>query len=267
MSMFSLMRDFNDDSFFSGPMENMRRMESMMDSMMSPFGGMFGGHRALQQPNQVAGMGNSLMPFGFGGSLFPSMDNMMSPFNPMGNDPNNHSFVSHSVMTYSTDETGRPQVYQASASTRTAPGGVKETRRSVQDSRTGVQEMAIGHHLNERGHVVEKKKNRYTGDEEENHEYINLEDDEADQFNHEWQNRAQGFNTRPMRSMLGYDSPRRTRSPQPEVLAITDGSSADVNANATVAAKKKSSKHKRKHGHGSSSHKNLNSHARPSPYQ
>lgn len=48
--------------------------------------------------------------------------------------------------------------------------------RSVQDSRTGLQELAIGHHLNERGHVVEKKKNRYTGDEEENHEFINLED-------------------------------------------------------------------------------------------
>lgn len=47
--------------------------------------------------------------------------------------------------------------------------------------------------------------------------------DEADQFNQEWQNKAQAFSTRPMRSML-YDSPRRTRSPQPDVLAITDGS-------------------------------------------
>jgi len=267
------MREFNDDSFFSGPMENMRRMESMMDSMMSPFGGMFGGHRAIQSPNQPAGMGNSLMPFGFGGSLFPNVDDMFSSFNQMGqmgqigqmgNDPNNHSFVSHSVMTYTTDGTGRPQVYQASSSTRTAPGGVKETRRSVQDSRTGLQEMAIGHHLNERGHVVEKKKNRYTGEEEENHEFINLEDDEADQFNQEWQNKAQAFTSRPMRPMLGYDSPRRTRSPQPDLLAITDGSSAEP----TVAApKKKSGKHKRKHGHGSSSHKNSNSHARPSPYQ
>lgn len=42
----------------------------------------------------------------------------------MGNDPSSHSFMSHSVMTYTTDETGRPQVYQASSSTRTAPGGV-----------------------------------------------------------------------------------------------------------------------------------------------
>lgn len=258
------MRDFNDDSFFSGPMEGMRRMESMMDSMMSPFGGMFGGHRAIQTQNQANGMGNSLMPFGFGGSLFPNMDDMFATFNQVGNDPNNHSFVSHSVMSYSTDETGRPQMYQASSSTRTAPGGVKETRRSVQDSRSGLQEMAIGHHLNDRGHVIEKKKYRYTGEEEENHEFINLDDDEAETFDQEWQNRAQTFSSRPMRNMLGYDSPSRTRSPQPEVLAITDGSSGEPNI---AVAKKKTGKHKRKHGHGSSSHKSSNSHARPSPYQ
>lgn len=53
---------------------------------------------------------------------------------------------------------------------------MKETRRSVQDTQTGLQEMAIGHHLNERGHVIEKKKYRYTGEEEENHEFINLDD-------------------------------------------------------------------------------------------
>ena len=36
--------------------------------------------------------------------------------------------------------------------------------------------MAIGHHLNDRGHIIEKKKNRYTGEEEENQEFINLDD-------------------------------------------------------------------------------------------
>lgn len=258
-----MMRDFNDDPFFSGPMETMRRMESMMDNMMSPFGGLFGGHRAIdsngQQVNRSASHGNMLMPFGFGSSLFPNMDDMFANFGQMSNNPNCHSFSSSSVMTYTTDESGRPQVYQASSSTRTAPGGVKETRRTVQDTRTGLQEMAIGHHLNDKGHVIEKKKNRYTGDEEENHEYINLDDDEADQFNQEWQQKAQAFSSRPIRSMLGYDGQRRTRSPQPEVLAITDGSS-DSNV-----VKKKSNKHKRKHG-ASGSHRS-NSHPRPAPYQ
>lgn len=258
------MRDFNDDPFFSGPMETMRRMESMMDGMMSPFG-FFGGHRAIdshgQQVNRSASHSNMLMPFGFGASLFPNVDDMFTNFAPMSN-PNCHSFSSSSVMTYTTDETGRPQVYQASSSTRTAPGGVKETRRSVQDSRTGLQEMAIGHHLNERGHVVEKKKNRYTGDEEENHEFINLDDDEADQFNQEWQQKAQAYPSGPMRAMLGYDGQRRTRSPQPEILAITEGPSSESNN-----GKKKSNKHKRKHGAISGSHKTSNSHPRPAPYQ
>lgn len=60
-------------------MDSMRRMESMMDNMMAPFGGMFGRQRAHQSQNHP-GMGNALMPFGFGGSLFPNMDDMFSPF-------------------------------------------------------------------------------------------------------------------------------------------------------------------------------------------
>ncbi|KAG8185366.1 hypothetical protein JTE90_023112 [Oedothorax gibbosus] len=249
-------------------MDNMRRMQSMMDSMMSPFDnmmspfdnmmspfGMFGG------PQRQGGHGgpnhNMLMPFGFGGSLFPT--DMFANFGQMSQMGGNncHSFSSSSVMTYTTDETGRPHVYQASSSTRTAPGGVKETHRSVQDSRTGLQEMAIGHHLNDRGHVIEKKKNRYTGDQEENEEFINLEDDDAEQFTKEWQEKAKVFNTG--HSMIaGIDEacPRRTDSCSPPMLAITDGSSHEP------APKKKSNKHKRKHGAG---HKS--SHHRPSPYQ
>lgn len=60
-------------------MESMRRMESLMDSMMSPFG-MFGGQRGNQPRNQSGNRTNSLMPFGFGGSLFPNMDDMFSNF-------------------------------------------------------------------------------------------------------------------------------------------------------------------------------------------
>jgi len=258
------MRDFNDDPFFNSQMDSMRHMESMMDSMMSPFGmgGMFG-QRALQSPQQHGQRGNALMPFGFGGSLFP-MDSMFSNFNQMANNPNCHSFSSSSVMTYTTDESGQPQVYQASSSTRTAPGGVKETRRTVQDSRTGLQEMAIGHHLQDRGHVVEKKKNRFTGDEEDNEEFINLDDDEAEKFNQEWQQKAQStFNARSMHPMINYGR-QMPRSHTPPMLAIADGTSAEPPI--AVAPKKKSSKHKRKHGHGSN-HKSSGSHSRPSPYQ
>ncbi|KAF8769994.1 Myeloid leukemia factor 1 like protein [Argiope bruennichi] len=232
--------------------------------MMSPFGLFGGGNRRAAIDNRDnRSHGNMLMPFGFGGSLFQIWDAFLKILgNQMSNDPNCHSFTSSSVMTYTTDETGRPQVYQASSPPKTHLGGVKETIHSVQDSRTGLQKMAIGHHLNEKGHVVEKKKNRYTGDEEENEEYINLEDDEVDHFDKEWQDRAQAFNgRRPMRNMVGYEDyhhPKRTHS-QPELLAITDGTSSPEH---TGAAKKKTGKHKRK---GIFGHKK--DHTRPSPYQ
>lgn len=36
--------------------------------------------------------------------------------------------------------------------------------------------MSIGHHIGERGHVKEKEQNLYTGQLEENDEFINLEE-------------------------------------------------------------------------------------------
>ncbi|GIY31816.1 myeloid leukemia factor 1 [Caerostris darwini] len=270
--MFSLVsQDLNEDPFFSGPIESMRRMESMM---VSPFG-LFGNglQRSVRPDNRPQ---NMMMPFGFGGSLFPNMD--MFDLNPMNNCT---AYSSTSMMTIGTDGSGRPQVYQESSTTRVAPGGVKETRHSVRDSSSGLQKMAIGHHLNERGHVIEKKKNRYTGEEEENEELINLEDDDAEQFNREWHHKARAF-TQP-RQMLKYDEEPRTDR-QPEMLAITEGPSTSGNLttntvgegkaeipkrlklshDASGAAKKKSGKHKRKHGMLSNK---SSSHSRASPYQ
>jgi myeloid leukemia factor 1 len=42
----------------------------------------------------------------------------------MQNDPNGHSFMHSSVMTYTNDGSGQPKIYQATTSTRQAPGGV-----------------------------------------------------------------------------------------------------------------------------------------------
>lgn len=238
-----------------------------MFNSFSPLGGMFGA-MALPSPddNDISGQQNvqpfrdrnALMPFGFGRSLFPNMDDMFASFNQINQNPNCHSYSSSSVMTYTTDESGRPQVYQASSSTRTAPGGVKETRKAVQDTRTGVQQMAIGHHLNERAHIVEKKKNRYTGDEEENHELVNLEDDDADTFDNEWQQKARTYASRPTHASIGDGSRWRKRSPvrpsQPQVLAITDGSS------------ERPSKQKRGK-HSSPSHKPGQPRVRRTPYE
>lgn len=59
---------------------------------------------------------------------------------------------------------------------RAAPGGVRETKKTVCDSRTGVKKMAIGRHIGDRAYIKEKEGNVYSGEVEENEEYINLDE-------------------------------------------------------------------------------------------
>lgn len=94
----------------------------------------------------------------------------------MGQSGNCHSFTSRSVMTMASGPDGRPQVYQETMSTTTAPGGVKETKKTVCDSRTGVKKMAIGHHIGERAHILEHGQNLHSGEREEHQELINLDE-------------------------------------------------------------------------------------------
>ena len=55
-------------------------------------------------------------------------------------------------------------------------GGIREVQQSVSDSRSGVRKMAIGRHLGERGHVVEKEQNYHTGEAEQREDFINIEE-------------------------------------------------------------------------------------------
>ncbi|KAL0101578.1 hypothetical protein PUN28_019014 [Cardiocondyla obscurior] len=181
----SLFRSFmGDDDMFNmfGSMHNtMRQMNSMMNSMFSdPFDMM--GQNALM-PHYGRNL-HSDMPV----SLFDSHFGRMG-FENMGGNGNCHSFMSQSVMTMSSGPDGRPQVYQETTSTRMAPGGIKETKKTVSDSRTGTKKMAIGHHIGDRAHILERERN-YHGDEEERQEFINLDEEEAESFNHEWQSRT-----------------------------------------------------------------------------
>ena len=44
------------------------------------------------------------------------------------------------------------------------------------DSESGMEKMAVGHHINDRGHVIQRSRNRRTGDQDENQEFINIDD-------------------------------------------------------------------------------------------
>ena len=46
----------------------------------------------------------------------------------MANDPSAHTFSSSTVMSYSNGPDGNPQVYHATKSTRTGPGGVSSNK-------------------------------------------------------------------------------------------------------------------------------------------
>ncbi|XP_077785964.1 myeloid leukemia factor 1 isoform X5 [Podarcis muralis] len=235
-------RIFEEDPFFRDPFaahnDHMRRFFS------EPFGRdpflsiKDGGEGALHQrgrpDSQVAlrenhkAMSSPPMPFGcFGGmnmdfrDHFSAMDRMMSNmrnsmmelhrnFDKMALDPNAHSFSSSSVMTYSKKGDEPPKVFQASAQTRVAPGGIKETRKALKDSESGLEKMSIGHHIQDRAHVVQKAKNNKTGDEELNQEFVNLDEGEAHAFDEQWQKEILKYKPSGIRN--GIDAPRHRNS-------------------------------------------------------
>ena len=87
-----------------------------------------------------------------------------------------HLFLNSQYLSLLYPELLLMQVYQASTTTHHAPGGLREVHRSVSDTRSGVRKMAVGRHLGERGHVIEKEQNYHTGDVEEREDFINLDE-------------------------------------------------------------------------------------------
>ena len=51
---------------------------------------------------------------------------------------------------------------------------VKETRRSLYNSESGVKKMAVGHHLSERSHMIEQSHNLLSGKRVERKDFVNL---------------------------------------------------------------------------------------------
>lgn len=76
------------------------------------------------------------------------------------NDPNAHVYTSSTVMSYSNTGNGAPKVYQATSQTKQLPGGIKETRKAVRDSEKGVDKVAVGHHIGNKAHVIERQRQR-----------------------------------------------------------------------------------------------------------
>lgn len=211
MSLFgSLMADVEDDPFFGSHMRHMRQMNNMMNSFFSdPFG------MLSESPLSIMGSrrSNSLMP------LMPPMPSLNRLFTADLSDGHMSagSSFSSSTVVMSSGMNGSPQVYSSTSSTKIGPNGIKETRKTLQDSRTGVKKMSIGHHIGERAHVIEREQNVYSGDAEERQEFINVDEDEAEDFDKEFQERT-GINRR-ARAAIAHHAPRLALPPAPSATA------------------------------------------------
>jgi len=202
----SLMRDMERDPIFGAHHRAMNRMMNSFFGGPAVGGGGFVGGMGLMGPPPMGHHphhhhhqeehddlmpfgGGALSPFGaFGLGGFPDMSRMMAM------EPSNgqHAFSSSSFVSISSGPDGRPQVYQASAETRHGPDGLKETRKALSDTRSGTKKMAVGRHMGEKGHIVEREQNLRTGQLNENHEFYNLQEEEAPHFDREWKQRAHG---------------------------------------------------------------------------
>ncbi|XP_041132370.1 myeloid leukemia factor 2-like [Polyodon spathula] len=83
--------------------------------------------------------------------------------------------------------------YIVTSSLSFLPVQIRETRQTMRDSESGLERMSIGHHIRERGHVMERSRNRKTGDREERQDFINLEESEAAAFDEEWRGAASRY--------------------------------------------------------------------------
>ncbi|XP_075404995.1 myeloid leukemia factor 1 [Tenrec ecaudatus] len=200
--MFGMLSSsFEEDPFFSDSfMAHRESMRQMMRSFSEPFGrdsyslsdGLRAHHRRGRDDGENSLTHTDVSPFQAMDRMMLNMRNgfqeLQRNFGQLSMDPNGHSFCSSSVMTYSKVGDEPPKVFQASTQTRRAPGGIKETRRTLRDSDSGLEKMAVGHHIHDRAHVIKKSKNKKTGDEEVNQEFLNMSENDAHAFDDEWQN-------------------------------------------------------------------------------
>lgn len=176
-------------SMMQNPFDMFRSMDPFRPQQLAIGGGGMAGRQQLMMPQMS--QRTSLMPFDFGN--FPQNRLIMGHAGGMPTDMGGMSFSSSSFVSMTQGVDGRQQVYKATSSTKSGPGGIREMKKTVEDSRTGLKKMAVEHHIGDRAHVIEKKKNTYTGEQEEREDLINLDEEETDDFEKEFQMKGRQF--------------------------------------------------------------------------
>ncbi|KAM3678608.1 myeloid leukemia factor 2 [Ammospiza nelsoni] len=207
--MFRLMRDGEpeDPMFAMDPFAMHRQHMNRMLSGSFGFGPLLGITDGSTPGARQAGrrmQAGAVSPFGMLGmaggfiDMFGMMNDMIGNMEHMTNGANCQTFTSSTVISYSNLGDG-PKVYQETSEMRSAPGGIRETRRTVRDSDSGLEQMSIGHHIRERAHIMQRSRNHRTGDQEERQDYINMDESDAAAFDDEWRRETSRF--RPQRGL------------------------------------------------------------------
>ncbi|KAM9309712.1 myeloid leukemia factor 2 isoform 2-T2 [Pholidichthys leucotaenia] len=228
--MFRFLNDVDDDDPFM--MDPFAAHRQQMRTMFEPFGmepyalaPQIQPHRPLRRqagplaPFGMMGMGGGFM------DMFGMMGEMMENMGRLSGSPNCQTFSSSTVISYSSSGSGAPKVYQQMSETRTGPGGICETRQSVRDSESGLERLAIGHHIGDRAHIMERSRNRRTGDREERQDFINLDESEAAAFDDEWRSHSGRYAPPNVRG-LDYARDRRGGSSQQLALPAPPSSTS-----------------------------------------
>ena len=163
--MFRFMRDVEpeDPMFLMDPFAIHRQHMSRMLSGgfgYSPFLSITDGNMPATRPASRRMQAGAVSPFGMLGmsggfmDMFGMMNDMIGNMEHMAAGGNCQTFSSSTVISYSNTGDGAPKVYQETSEMRSAPGGIRETRRTVRDSDSGLEQMSIGHHIRDRAHIL-----------------------------------------------------------------------------------------------------------------
>ncbi|GAB1600131.1 myeloid leukemia factor 1-like isoform X1 [Argonauta hians] len=214
----SILREFQDDEFFGFPKSHMRMMDFGFNARENLKNQQRPRHsERTNHKNDLVGFGLNEDYFGIN-DIFNNMRKMMAGMNHslQSNkiDPNGHGFSHSSFKTYTKVGNNPAKTYEATQTVTTAPGGVKQTYKSVRDSEKGYDKMAVGRHIKDRAFIEERCRNT-SGLMESNNQYINMDESDAPNFSKEWQQHVM---------KVGLDKPRyKPMNRTPKRQMITDG--------------------------------------------
>lgn len=218
------------DPFFNTMHNQMRAHMHAMDNMMNDVmggGSMFGDpfanpalengstHRhdprsqMLRHNDPFADPFSAMMPFGGGllGGLMENMNRMtnMDPGQLVDNVPGGgHVYSQSTVINFNGD--GQPRVVHRTNEARKI-GNAKETRQTTRNMETGEESIAIGHHVGDRAHIIEKRRDSREGNIKKKEKFINLAEERARDFEDQFAAAAQPRTLPTTRALPSHSGP------------------------------------------------------------